>query len=209
MVTAARPNLRADAARNVERIVSSAEAVFARAGSAASMADVATEAGVGVATVYRRFAGKETLLQAVLERRFDEVVVSGLREAASEADPRAAMRRALEAALSFVADDPNMVSAASSYGLMTMDLAYRFFEAAADILRRGQDGGVFRADLVAEDVPRIVLMLVGTLVSFEPGSLGWHRYLDLMLDSLSATQNELTDPTPVRDHRPPLSTLAV
>ena len=51
--------LRADAARNVERIIDAAQRVFARAGSAAVMEDVAAEAGVGVATVYRRFPTKK------------------------------------------------------------------------------------------------------------------------------------------------------
>ena len=85
---------------------------------------------------------------------------------------------------------------------MTMDLAYRFIEPVADIVRRGQRDGVFRTDLVTEDIPRIVLMLVGTLPSLHPGSDGWQGYLDLILDLLCASRTELSAASPVRDHQP-------
>jgi len=76
-------------------------------------------------------------------------------------------------------------------------------------LRRGQKASVFRDDLVTEDVPRIVLMLVGTLISFEQGSVGWRRYLDLLLDMLTASQTALSPPTAVRDHEPHFAKLPI
>jgi AcrR family transcriptional regulator len=201
MVTAPR-NLRADAVRNIERIVAAAQRVFARAGADAAMDDVAAEAGVGVATVYRRFPTKESLLRVVLYQRFEEVVEAALQRAQQEPNPRAAMRIALGGAVSFFADDDQTIAAGSSSGLMTMDLAYRFIEPVAEIVRRGQHDGVFRADLVTDDIARIVLMLVGTLPSMHPGSDGWQRYLDLILDMLCATRTELSPASPVRDHQP-------
>jgi AcrR family transcriptional regulator len=201
MVTAPR-KLRADAVRNVEHIVAGAQRVFARAGADAAMDDVAAEAGVGIATVYRRFPTKESLLRVVLYRRFDEVVEAALRRAQQEPDPREAMRIALGGAVSFFADDDQTIAAGSSNGLMTMDLAYRFIEPVADIVRRGQRRGVFRADLMTEDIPRIVLMLVGTLPSLHPESEGWHRYLDMILDMLCASCTALSAVSPVRDHQP-------
>jgi AcrR family transcriptional regulator len=202
MHTRQRP-LRTDAVRNAARIVTSAQRVFASAGLEAAMEDVAADAGVGVATVYRRFPTKDALLRVVLSRRFDEVVGAALDRAQHEVDARDAMRAALRGAVSFIAGDPNTMGAAMSSGLMTMDLAHRFFEPVAAIVRRGQDDGVFRDDLVAEDVPRIVLMLVGTLPSFEAGSDGWCRYLDLIIDMLTADRSPLSAVSPVRDHQPP------
>ena len=196
-------HLRTDAARNASRIIASAQRVFASAGPEVAMEDIAADAGVGVATVYRRFPTKEALLRVVLDRRFDEVVGAALESAQHEADARDAMRAALRGAVSFIAGDPNTMAAAMSSGLMTMDLAYRFFEPVAAIVRRGQDDGVFRDDLVTEDVPPIVLMLVGTLPSFEAGSDGWHRYLDLIIDMLTADRSRLSSVSRVRDHQPP------
>ena len=156
MVPTRERQLRTDAVRNASRIIASAQRVFASVGPKAAMEDVAADAGVGVATVYRRFPTKEALLRVVLDRRFDEVVGAALERAQHEVDARDAMRAALRGAVSFIAGDPNTMAAAMSSGLMTMDLAYRFFEPVAAIVRRGQDDGVFRDDLVAEDVPRIV-----------------------------------------------------
>jgi hypothetical protein len=65
-----------------------------------------------------------------------------------------------------------------------------------------RDDGTFRADLVQDDIPRLVLMLFGTLPSFAPGSDGWRRYLDLVLDALAAETTELAPPTLVHDHQP-------
>src|SRR6201987_4163301 len=136
MPTRERP-LRTDAVRNAGRIIASAQRVFASAGPQAAMEDIAAEAGVGVATVYRRFPTKDALLRVVLDRRFDEVVGAALESAQHEVDARDALRAALRGAVSFIAGDPNTM--AMSSGLMTMDLAYRFFEPVAAIVRRGQD----------------------------------------------------------------------
>lgn len=67
-VPSAQP-LRSDAERNRERIIAAARTVFARDGLNASMASVAREAGVGIATMFRRFPTKEELVDAVFSDR--------------------------------------------------------------------------------------------------------------------------------------------
>src|SRR3954466_6907199 len=61
--------LRADAARNLELILEAAETAFAEKGHDASVADIAAHAGVGQATIFRRFATKDDLIAAVFERK--------------------------------------------------------------------------------------------------------------------------------------------
>jgi AcrR family transcriptional regulator len=51
----AAPTLRADAARNLELILEAADEAFAEQGHEACVADIATRAGVGQATIFRRF----------------------------------------------------------------------------------------------------------------------------------------------------------
>jgi AcrR family transcriptional regulator len=63
--TTVRP-LRRDAAANRERVLSAAAEVFHEHGLDAGLEDVARRAGVGVATVYRRFPSREALLEALL-----------------------------------------------------------------------------------------------------------------------------------------------
>src|SRR5690349_13586287 len=55
--------LRKDAERNLRRILDAAKEVFATHGLAVTMDDVAHHAGVGVGTVYRRFANKDELIE--------------------------------------------------------------------------------------------------------------------------------------------------
>jgi AcrR family transcriptional regulator len=86
------------------------------------MQEIAAEAGVGIATVYRRFARKGDLLRTVLDRCWDKVITPALSHATEEVDPREAMRIAFEGALRFVVNDRAMLSAASEAGLMMMDL---------------------------------------------------------------------------------------
>ena len=73
--------MRADAARNQELILAAAERVIAEAGAAGvTIAAVAEAAGVGNATVIRRFGGKAGLLGALLgehERRLQEEIIRG------------------------------------------------------------------------------------------------------------------------------------
>jgi AcrR family transcriptional regulator len=69
---AARP-LRADAAKNRERILEAAEATFTAEGVAAPIDAVAQRAGVGVGTVYRHFPTKEALFEAIVTARLDDL----------------------------------------------------------------------------------------------------------------------------------------
>src|SRR5450759_3121061 len=65
---ATRP-LRVDAERNRARIVEAAQAAFAEHGLDVPLEDVAEGAGVGIATLYRRFPTRDDLIAACFERR--------------------------------------------------------------------------------------------------------------------------------------------
>ena len=78
--------LRRDAERNRLRILQAAREVFADRGLDASLDQIAAHAGVGVGTVYRRFADKDALIDALFEERIDEVTAAGQR-ALSASDP--------------------------------------------------------------------------------------------------------------------------
>ena len=90
----ARP-LRSDAQANRERVVAAARAVLARRGPSADMREVAAEAGVGVATVYRTFSTRNAMVEAVV----DELVVDFsalLDRAAAESSSRPGIEVLLE-----------------------------------------------------------------------------------------------------------------
>ncbi|MBT2675673.1 helix-turn-helix transcriptional regulator [Streptomyces sp. ISL-14] len=183
-----------------------AHAMFLRGEPDVSMEEIAAEAGLGVATVYRRFPSKRDLVRAVLDREFDESVAPALHRVASESDPRAAMITTMEAALDFASRERLTFAAAANIGLTTMHLARRFAEPLGVVIRQGQQQGAFRDDLEPEDALRLLLMLTGTFPSFAPGHDGWRRYMLLLVDGLApqAARSELPAPTPVIDHFPGL-----
>src|SRR4051812_43734473 len=96
--------LRADAQRNLARILDAAREVFAEEGLEASVAEVAERAGVGTATIFRRFPTKDDLLAAVVLRRMQELAESA-RHAAQAKDPRRAWRQFMQTAASFSIGD--------------------------------------------------------------------------------------------------------
>jgi len=76
---------RKDAERNRRRLLAAAREVFRDRGVAATLNDVAHHAGLGVGTVYRHFANKEELIDALFEDMV-ETVDQYVREAAAEQD---------------------------------------------------------------------------------------------------------------------------
>jgi AcrR family transcriptional regulator len=63
--------VRADAQRNIDRLLQTALAVFATSGVDAPMREIAEKAGVGVGTVYRHFPRRSDLIAAVFRREID------------------------------------------------------------------------------------------------------------------------------------------
>ena len=87
--------LRADAARNRARIIAAAADVFAERGLDASTAEIAHRAGVGEATLFRRFPTKDDLIDAIIETRMEEVAALA-DHAAADPDPAAALERFMQ-----------------------------------------------------------------------------------------------------------------
>lgn len=59
------PRLRADARRNREQVVAAAREVFIEQGADAPLEEIARRAGVGIATLYRRFPDRYALIRAI------------------------------------------------------------------------------------------------------------------------------------------------
>jgi AcrR family transcriptional regulator len=64
-VTESTTRLRADAHRNREQIIAAAREVFLEQGIHAPLEEIARRAGVGIATLYRRFPDRHSLVQQV------------------------------------------------------------------------------------------------------------------------------------------------
>src|ERR1700712_5005322 len=82
---------RADARRNEEALLDAAAAVFATSGVDAPIRDIATEAGVGTATIYRHFPTRSDLILELYRHQVEGLVEAGPKLLADSASPHAAL----------------------------------------------------------------------------------------------------------------------
>lgn len=160
--------LRADAARNVEKIVRAARDVYAEQGPEVPLDEIARRAGVGIATLFRRFPDKAALLRAVLDQQFTQDVLPAIDRALTDEDARRGLTTVIEAALTSAADEHHVLTAARNAGIFTAETSARFFDALDPVVVRGQRDGVIRADLVPDDLKRVMGMLVSVLWTMDP-----------------------------------------
>jgi len=187
--------LRADAVRNRERILEAATTVFAERGLEATLDDVAHCAGVGVGTVYRRFPGKEALVEALFEKAVDGMVELAV-QAGSITDSWDGLVWFMEKASQRQAEDLGLrdVIMHGMYGRERITRARERIVPAVDrLVERAQRDRHLRADIVAADIPIIELMVnsVATYTSRLAPDL-WRRYLTILLDGLAADRTSLS-----------------
>jgi AcrR family transcriptional regulator len=180
--------LRADAARNRERIVAAAARVFAERGLDASTAEIAHEAGVGEATLFRRFPHKDDLIDAIVEARMAETVALA-EAAAGDPDPGVALERFMHDVIKAFARDRGFFEAAGDRCFTDPRLAElraRSQDAIARLLKRAQDAGAVRGDLAASDVAFLVGGAAHAMSVPLPGLREdiWKRYLRIILDGM-------------------------
>jgi AcrR family transcriptional regulator len=188
--------LRADAARNVDRILRAAREVYGELGPDAPVEAVARRAGVGERTLYRRFLTKADLVRAALDHSIAEDLMPAIDEARRADDPLRGLTQLIEAAISLGAREHNLLTAAHRAGALTFDISVSLNAALDDLVREGQRVGRVRADLVVDDVPRLMAMLYGVLATMDSDSDGWRRYVALILDAISITEGQPLPPAP-------------
>jgi AcrR family transcriptional regulator len=177
---------RADARRNRERVLSAARECFGRGGIEAQMDDVASFAGVGVGTVYRHFATKDALIDALAADYFageNEIA----RRALDAADPwegftsfirqGAELLAANRALAQISADRPEVMKNAA----VAADVELGFFRTIGTLIERAQRAGVLRKDFQLEDIPAIMCSL-GALQISRGAYANWRRVLEMVLD---------------------------
>ena len=187
MATSEPRALRADAERNRRRVLDAARKVFAEHGLAVGVDAVAREAGVGVGTLYRRFPTKQDLLTAVIRdgvcRLADEI-----EEIAAVDDPWEAFAQAVGAFAEAIARDRgfyDVIHGTPEFVTVAVDEKQRLIAAVGVLLRRAQEAGVVRDDVVADDIGPLCMVaarLPAWRLEAQPEL--WTRYLALTLDGL-------------------------
>ena len=101
--------LRADAARNAERILRAAREVYGELGPDAPIEAIARRAGVGERTLYRRFPTKGDLVRAALDQSIAEDLSRRIEQARRAEDPLRGLAQLIEAAISLGAREHNIL----------------------------------------------------------------------------------------------------
>lgn len=189
------PLLRSDAARNHLRIMTAAAAAFEEGGTTVSLDDIARRAGVGIATLYRRFGTREQLIKAVAEHVFAAEIATAIVE--DGPDPWADLVATLTATVDAFAAHPVLVSLAIEHAVMGMDTMAAYAAAKDRVLARARDAGAVRADLTTADLSAVVLMALAVID--KRGSAAGSRYLTLLTDGLRPTGRPLPNAGPSCD----------
>jgi AcrR family transcriptional regulator len=188
-VNAPAPVLRSDAARNHLRIMAAAATAFEEDGATVSLDDIARRAGVGIATLYRRFGTREDLIKAVAEHVFAAEIATAIIEDGH--DPWTDLVATLTATVDAFAAHPVLVSLAIEHAVMEMDTMAAYAAAKERVLARARDAGAVRADLTTADLSAVVVMALAVHAKTAGNADASRRYLTLLTDGLRPTGRPL------------------
>ena len=159
--------LRADAERNRERIIGAARALFAEQGIEATMEEVARRAGVGVATLYRRFPTRADLVAGAFEEKMWRFA-DGARIALTDPDPWHGFCRYVRSLCAMQAADRGF----SDVLTMTFPSVARFeaarvqaFADFSELAKRAREAGSLRQDFVPEDLIILLMASAGVVAA--------------------------------------------
>lgn len=176
--------LRADAQRNLDRVLEAAGEAFAESGPDVSVDEIARRAGVGHGTVFRRFPTKEALIAAVVVRRLDDLV-DAAEEQLGEPDAGAALERFVWQVAELHARDRALFEGVPRCSEMpeVAEAKQRLHGLVEQLVTRAQDEGSLRRDVDPDDVPVLVgSAILGSAQASTPGA--WRRYVAVVLAGL-------------------------
>jgi AcrR family transcriptional regulator len=174
--------LRRDAAANRERVLAAAAEVFHESGLGAGLEDVARRAGVGVATVYRRFPTREALLEALISDLLEVYLDEAER---ARALPDGSGLATFVRTVAEVQATPRGCALRLWSSPAVQELRRRLDERMARLVADAQAHGTCRDDVTVGDLVGVLVALRGVRETpTTTAGLDWRRHLELCLAGL-------------------------
>lgn len=179
-------SLRGDAVHNRHRIMQAARDLFAVEGLRPNLNDVARHAGVGVGTVYRRFATKEALLDVIFEDVLNQLGVAA--EEALSNDPWHGFAGFVGRMCELSVHDRGLrdIAFSEDYGGPVVRAARaRLGVALGRLVDRTKSSGRLRNEVSHHDL-NVIGLLVDTVSDFAGQVEGpaWRTYMATVLDGM-------------------------
>jgi AcrR family transcriptional regulator len=182
--------MRADARRNLERILAAAREAFAEGGMDVGVEEIARRAGVGKATFFRRFPTKEALVTALYMDFVDEVE-GAIEQALADlhpGDPLGPLRAFLEHSMRTQATNKAFFEAVAARYVPPVEMTDRIMASVERVMEPARTAGLLRPGVEPGDVSTATKMLGAAIRPMEGLLLceaAWPRYLDVVLSGLT------------------------
>ncbi|MET8006827.1 TetR/AcrR family transcriptional regulator [Nonomuraea glycinis] len=191
--------LRSDALINRNRILEVARETFAARGIDVTMREIARRAGVGVATLYRRFPTKESLVTAAFADQM-AACASVVDDALADPDPWRGFCTAVERICAMQAVDKGFTAAFVSAFPDSIDfegVRACAEEGFAELTERAKASGQLRADFAQEDLTLLIMANGGIVAdTAETAVAASRRLAALLLQSFRAHPADPPAPLP-------------
>jgi AcrR family transcriptional regulator len=178
--------LRADAERNRTTIVAAAQEVFAEQGLEAPLEEIAARAGVGIATLYRRFPARQQLVAAALVEKITQYA-DAAEQALALPDAWAGFVSFVERICELQAGDrglSDLLSMAMPADEHVEQLRRRANDQVTELIKRAKGAGRLREDFVGEDLLLLLIASAAIVHVTRPDAPdSWRRFVALALDA--------------------------
>jgi AcrR family transcriptional regulator len=177
--------MRADAQRNRSQILRAAREIFVASGPDAPLDEIARRAGVGIATLDRRFPRREDLIHSVAIDTLTEMDEVLERIVEQEPDLFEALRRFMHAAIDLRVG-AIMPTLSGRFDIETVAAAGDPVMPLEQLVDRAKEAGVLRGDVLIGDIALMVIRLSRPLPAGDiPEDRGIaHRQLEIFIDGL-------------------------
>jgi AcrR family transcriptional regulator len=195
------PPMRADAVRNREAILATARELYGQRGLRTPLDEIARQAGIGNATLYRHFPTRCALVAAVFADTLNHVI-DAAEVALADPDPWHGFAGYVKLLCHLQAADrglADLLTTRTSGAPGLERLRNRAHDLLVRIAQRAKEDGSLRADFVPQDLGLLLMAnagLVHRTCGAAPGA--WSRFVDFALDGLRATAASPASPPPSR-----------